>query len=100
MVKTCKCGRIWQLTDHQFIERDPGAIICKCGETLMRWYGSTTWSADLAEGLPEARLPSGKAAIKQLLSAGLIQRIGKGVSGDSLPYFTTTIHARRNESRR
>ena len=53
MEKKCKCGRVWQLNDQQFSVRDPGAIICKCGETLHRWNGSRTWTADLVEGLPE-----------------------------------------------
>ena len=53
METTCKCGRIWRLTDHKFIVRDPGAIICKCGQTLQRWRGSLTWSAELVNGLPE-----------------------------------------------
>jgi len=53
MGKTCKCGRIWPLTSEKFIDRDPGKITCKCGETIIEWTGSRTWSADLAKGLPE-----------------------------------------------
>lgn len=53
MNKKCKCGRVWQLTDHQFTDRDPGAIICICGEEVHRWSGSCTWSAELLQGLPE-----------------------------------------------
>jgi hypothetical protein len=53
MRKECRCGRIWELTDQNFIYRDPGAIICKCGETILRWSGSRTWTAELLHGLPE-----------------------------------------------
>jgi hypothetical protein len=51
--KTCRCGRIWNLEDQEWIERDPGAIVCKCGETLIKWTGSRTWSATLVKGLPQ-----------------------------------------------
>ena len=57
----CKCGRIWRLVDHKLPFRDPGAIICKCGETIKRWDGSRTWTAELVKGLPEDKgkpLPS------------------------------------------
>lgn len=51
---TCKCSRVWELDSEKFIERDPGAIICACGETLMRWTGSRNWYAKkLIKGLPE-----------------------------------------------
>ena len=53
MDKECKCGRIYLLTDHQFSQRDPGRIICKCGQIIHHWNGSTTWSAELVKGLPE-----------------------------------------------
>ncbi len=53
MDKTCKCGRVWRLTDQKFIFRDSGEIICKCGETIQRWSGSRTWTAELVNGLPE-----------------------------------------------
>jgi hypothetical protein len=50
----CKCGRIWELDSGKFIERDPGAVKCACGETLMQWGGSRPWFAKrLIKGLPE-----------------------------------------------
>lgn len=47
--KTCKCGRIWELDSEKFIERDPGKIICACGETIMSWTGSRNWYARRSE---------------------------------------------------
>lgn len=51
--QTCSCGRIWRLMDQEFNVRDPGAIICKCGQTIHSWRGSRTWSAELVQGKPE-----------------------------------------------
>jgi hypothetical protein len=53
MRKNCACGRIWELADQHFNDRDPGAIICQCGEEIVRWRGATTWTAELVQGLPE-----------------------------------------------
>jgi hypothetical protein len=53
MEKTCKCGRVWQLTSQKFIFRDPGTIICKCGEIIQHWNRSRTWTAELVKGLLE-----------------------------------------------
>ncbi len=51
MTETCKCGRKFTLNDQKDIFRDPGAIICKCGETVIRWHGSRTWYVENAEGI-------------------------------------------------
>jgi hypothetical protein len=50
---TCGCGRIWELSDQKWPERDPGVIICVCGKTIHEWHGSRTWTAKLAKGLLE-----------------------------------------------
>ena len=51
--QTCSCGRIWRFMDQEFNVRDPGAIICKCDQTIHSWRGSRAWSAELVQGLPE-----------------------------------------------
>jgi hypothetical protein len=40
---TCKWGRVWELDSLKETQRDPGAIICPCDRTLMRWNGSRAW---------------------------------------------------------
>lgn len=53
MQKACECGRIWELSDQNWAERDSGAAICVCGEPLHEWKGSRTWTAALMKGLSE-----------------------------------------------
>ncbi len=53
MDEKCECGRIWRFNDHKGPVRDPGKIICKCGEIIKHWDGSRTWTAELVKGLPE-----------------------------------------------
>ena len=53
MDKRCKCGRVFHLNDQKFIERDPGEIICKCGEIVHSWTGSRAWYVEKVDGLPE-----------------------------------------------
>ena len=50
---TCKkCGRVWRLTKHSLIQRDPDSIECKCGETLHSWRGACFYTRELVKGLP------------------------------------------------
>jgi hypothetical protein len=49
----CECGRLWGLTKHSLIQRDPDSVECKCGRTLKRWTGACFWTTELLQGLPE-----------------------------------------------
>ncbi len=51
---TCEeCGRVWHLTKHNLIQRDPDSVECKCGHTLHKWTGACFYTAELIKGLPE-----------------------------------------------
>jgi hypothetical protein len=50
----CKCGRVWRVEDgDKWIQREPGKIICKCGQPIASWSGSREYRAALVKGLPE-----------------------------------------------
>jgi hypothetical protein len=51
--KTCKCGRVWEITMRKIPQRDSDSIKCRCGETLESWNGGVTYSHELIRGLPE-----------------------------------------------
>lgn len=48
-----KCGRVWELTKHNLIARDPDSVECKCGHVLHKWNGAVFYEARLVKGLPE-----------------------------------------------
>jgi hypothetical protein len=51
---TCeKCGRIWRLTRHSLVQREPGGIECDCGHTLHKWQGAAHFTAELIKELSE-----------------------------------------------
>jgi hypothetical protein len=60
---TCKkCGRVWRLTKHNLIQRDPDSVGCKCGETLHKWYGAVMYTIEVIKGLPEDETPPKREA--------------------------------------
>jgi hypothetical protein len=55
---TCPaCGRVWDLTKHHIIQREPDTLECKCGKTLHQWRGACYYTAELLKGLPEDEKP-------------------------------------------
>ncbi len=47
-----KCGRVWYLTKHSLIQRDPDSVECRCGETLHSWNGAVMYTAELIKPIP------------------------------------------------
>jgi hypothetical protein len=51
--KKCECGRVWRLTKHNLIQRDPDEVLCTCGRVLHRWTGAYFYEQELIRGIPE-----------------------------------------------
>jgi hypothetical protein len=51
---TCEgCGRVWFLTKHRLITRDPDSFECKHAKTLHSWDGACFYTGELTKGLAE-----------------------------------------------